>query len=396
MFKRVGTSLEKGERKENQDAILVRAYLAEESKQRDAEDALILGVLDGHGSSGRACANVTRDLFEKALLAKDNKIVASALKNLEESNPELRTSLEDLFEAIQKDIETYSEQKQDGVNARFSGTTVVLTIVTEKCIAVANVGDSDCVLGTRKDGKLEATLMNSRHQLHVEEEKLRVEQAGGRVEAQRTRDGAQMIGPLRVWLKEIQTPGLMVSRSIGDTVCHDIGVCSNPHIHCHRRTKDDLLVILGSDGLWEFVDYAEAVHFVDDFLDSGAAAHALAKMALSRQSVKTADNVSVIVLFLEDDQDRKNRLEADPEFEERRQRRLAQIVEFDDRIEQIRLGKADVVSGPHVPGEPLGGTSGSILYGEVNVVHGSIVASESAKPDDSPLPPTRSKLCTIS
>jgi hypothetical protein len=38
----------------------------------------------------------------------------------------------------------------------------------------------------------------------------------------------EFFGPLRVWLKEKQIPGLAMTRSIGDFVATDVGVCPDP------------------------------------------------------------------------------------------------------------------------------------------------------------------------
>ena len=61
-------------------------------------------------------------------------------------------------------------------------------------------------------------------------ERARVLAAGARVEGQRTRTGQLCKdGPLRIWMQDVQTPGMMVSRSLGDSIAHDeLGVLAEP------------------------------------------------------------------------------------------------------------------------------------------------------------------------
>lgn len=53
--------------------------------------------------------------------------------------------------------------------------------------------------------------------------------AGGRVEAYKDADGND-IGPLRIWVKEEQVPGLAMTRSFGDLVAASVGVSCEPEI----------------------------------------------------------------------------------------------------------------------------------------------------------------------
>jgi hypothetical protein len=56
---------------------------------------------------------------------------------------------------------------------------------------------------------------------------MRIEECGGRVEPI-TDDLGNHLGPQRVWKKYVDTPGLAMSRSIGDTVSTTLGVVPTP------------------------------------------------------------------------------------------------------------------------------------------------------------------------
>lgn len=48
-------------------------------------------------------------------------------------------------------------------------------------------------------------------------------------------------------------PGLAMSRSVGDHVAHRVGVISTPEIIGHTISKCDRYIILGTDGLFEWL-----------------------------------------------------------------------------------------------------------------------------------------------
>ena len=60
-------------------------------------------------------------------------------------------------------------------------------------------------------------------------------------------------GPARVWLSDMDIPGLAMSRSIGDTVAHSAGVISEPERIQYALHAADKMIIVASDGLWEFM-----------------------------------------------------------------------------------------------------------------------------------------------
>lgn len=61
------------------------------------------------------------------------------------------------------------------------------------------------------------------------------------------------IGPARVWAKGEKAPGLAMSRSMGDLVASQVGVSSEPEIISHQITNEDKILVLATDGVWEFL-----------------------------------------------------------------------------------------------------------------------------------------------
>jgi serine/threonine protein phosphatase PrpC len=50
------------------------------------------------------------------------------------------------------------------------------------------------------------------------------------------------------------SPGLAMSRSLGDGQAHSIGVSCEPEIHKYELSVDDKFIVLASDGVWEFLE----------------------------------------------------------------------------------------------------------------------------------------------
>lgn len=57
-------------------------------------------------------------------------------------------------------------------------------------------------------------------------------------------------------------PGLAMSRSVGDTVAHSVGVTSEPEIFIHELSSSDKYMIIASDGLWEFMSNEQVMSVV--------------------------------------------------------------------------------------------------------------------------------------
>jgi serine/threonine protein phosphatase PrpC len=182
----------------------------------------------------------------------------SFMQNLE-IDKNFATNITEAFLKTQEDI----IEREFEVN--YSGSTVCSIFILGNIIYCANVGDSRCVLGRyEKDKKLQPLSISRDHKPSEPEEKERILSSGGRVEAFKNEDNED-VGPLRVWLKDEDVPGLAMSRSIGDIVSAKVGVISSPEISLYKISKNDKFLILASDGLWEFVSNEQAVQIVSRF-----------------------------------------------------------------------------------------------------------------------------------
>ena len=57
-----------------------------------------------------------------------------------------------------------------------------------------------------------------------------------------------------MWLASSWVPGLAMSRALGDTVAHSVGVSAVPDTEVVTITPHDRFLILASDGVWEFIN----------------------------------------------------------------------------------------------------------------------------------------------
>lgn len=72
----------------------------------------------------------------------------------------------------------------------------------------------------------------------------------------------KFIGPVRVWRKYEQVPGLMMSRSFGDRYGHSCGVISTPEVINFNLDSTCKAIVLGSDGLWEVLTQQQIADIV--------------------------------------------------------------------------------------------------------------------------------------
>lgn len=148
------------------------------------------------------------------------------------------------------------------LKTEFSGTTAVICIIRGTHITVLNVGDSRAILASEVKEECVVTELTHDHKPSLPEEKERILKAGGRVFSMEYDDGYD--GPARVWLADQDIPGLAMSRSLCDTVAHSVGVISTPEVTERDLTDDDRVIVMGSDGLWEFIPSQEVIKLIMD------------------------------------------------------------------------------------------------------------------------------------
>lgn len=260
-------------RKVNQDWMLI--------KEDTATGSFIFGAFDGHGEHGHIISesistNFCRNLMEHPMY----------ISNLQKA----------AIEALQKSEQACISNKF--VKTDFSGTTAIICIIRGTTVLTLNVGDSRAIMASEINDECVVTPLSHDHKPSIEGEKERILKAGGRVFSMEYEDGVE--GPPRVWIADKDIPGLAMSRSLGDTIAHSVGVLSTPEVVERELTPDDRVIVLGSDGLWEFIDSKECIDMIADCLKPEDAVERLATAAWRRwfDSEKTVDDITVIVVLL--------------------------------------------------------------------------------------------------
>eukprot|EP00850_Spirogloea_muscicola_P024213 SM000487S16647 [mRNA] locus=s487:5251:8970:+ [translate_table: standard] len=156
-------------------------------------------------------------------------------------------------ESFRESFLAVDKMLEDQVDCSVSGTTVVMAQIYGRQLTVAWLGDSRAVLGrTDPSGDCIAVELTQDHKPDLPAEKQRILDNFGRVDRLMDNYGVA-IGPPRVWLKNAQVLGLAMSRSMGDTLAHTVGVTTEAEVMKYELSSEDRFVILASDGVWEWV-----------------------------------------------------------------------------------------------------------------------------------------------
>eukprot|EP00775_Hariotina_reticulata_P001400 gene1400-1743_t len=269
---------EPGYKKTNQDnCFAFEKYLG--------DDKSLFAALDGHGPNGHLVSGYVKQNLPILL--------ASHLT----SNKPVQEALTKGFLEVDKGLGSSSR-----IDCEFSGSTCSVAFLMGKTLTTGWVGDSRIVLGRKAaKGDWEAVDMSVDHKPTQPEEKTRISLSQGRVERLQDEMG-NPIGPYRVWLQYAWIPGLAMSRALGDQLAHTIGVSSEPQHKQHELTPADKLLILASDGVWEFISSQEAVELVGNSKTPEEGCRALVDEAfrrwLSEEEGVVDDITAVVVRFV--------------------------------------------------------------------------------------------------
>jgi len=169
-----------------------------------------------------------------------------------------------------------------------SGSTVVISLMVKDILYVANCGDSEAVLGKKKeDGTYEPVLLSKKHKPGDQDEKDRIKKAGGHVVFNRVMGSLAVARALGD--RDFKHP---YNKSNGDFVSPE------PHINKIILQPEDEFLIVSCDGLWDKLSYETAVEFVSQCKAQGKdpteAAQLLVQDSLERG---TLDNVTAIIVY---------------------------------------------------------------------------------------------------
>ena len=290
---------ESGNKKTNQDTFIL------EKNVNGILNFNIFGVLDGHGEDGHFASQfVSRYIIYRI---KNHPLI----KKLDEPKKIYKKLIANGYEIIANiyldaDIQIQKEK----FDVTRSGTTIVLVIQLEEHIICANTGDSRAI--AIFDENYEDNLSYSKIyplsydcKPELPNEKKRIQQCGGVVEKAYYSDDEEDDDdplPYRVWAKGEDYPGLAMSRSIGDMDAKKVGVIPNPQIVEYTIDYFSKYILMGSDGIWEFICNEDAMKIANKFYlrnDPKGLCHELTQKAIELWEEKDVviDDITLIVVF---------------------------------------------------------------------------------------------------
>lgn len=171
--------------------------------------SVFFGVCDGHGQSGHFVSHFLTNRLPETLL-RLNKIDADETR-----------VLVDTYESVNDAL------RKQHFDMHCSGSTCISVLVTTDAIFCANVGDSRAVLCRKSPYSVQAIPLSTDHKPDLPSERQRILQQGGRI-APVFSDFQEPIGPARLWFQDEDSPGLAMSRAMGDYVATSIGLIAIP------------------------------------------------------------------------------------------------------------------------------------------------------------------------
>lgn len=103
----------------------------------------------------------------------------------------------------------------------------------------------------------------SDHTCEDEEEHQRVTSCGARVDRLDSSESGEKEGPLRIFKGSLPYPGIVVTRTLGDTVAAKLGVICEPDVSVQQiDPSSDALLVLGSDGVWDGLSNQDVIDIV--------------------------------------------------------------------------------------------------------------------------------------
>ena len=258
-------------------------------------DNIFMGVCDGHGFFGNEVSEYIKENLPMDL----NRIIKTR---------KLDINKDDLSEVIINTflMENNALLRNKQIDSDLSGSTCISVIYTPKKLIIANVGDSRCVLGSRfceNNWKFEN--LSRDHKPNIKEEADRIKKNGGRIRPIIDEDGC-FVGPLRVYMKDKDLPGLAMTRSFGDYFASLAGTIAIPEIKEHILIPEDKFIILASDGLFEFINSETVGNIVKGYYEKNdivGCCEYLYKESYRKwisEEEDTVDDITIILVFFED------------------------------------------------------------------------------------------------
>jgi serine/threonine protein phosphatase PrpC len=267
----------------NQDSIIIKPFL------QNTRGQYLFAICDGHGPEGHLISEYLKEAYPI---------------NLEMLLPTCQSRPDRIAKALKKaNKNTSSDLVNSKIDCLFSGCTMVSVVVAGNVLVCSNVGDCKAVVATF-NGKWDAFCLTQVHTLDNEMERQRMIAKNARVEEEVDSRFIEKVRVFRAYMGSQNTPGLEITRSIGDKYGKYIGVISKPYTMTLQLLPIHKFLILGSSGFWKVFTDLDAITMVAFSWQNGnieSSKEDLMTEANRRWKLISHDkeDLSIIVVYLE-------------------------------------------------------------------------------------------------
>jgi len=289
--------------KANQDAYAVHTNVH--------NGGAFFGVFDGHGQAGDHCAQYCKKQLPKVLEA-----------HLTKRSPKTKEAIHQAIVAAH--LDTNRGLHKNAIDDSLSGTTSISMYMhgRRNRLTIANVGDSRAVLAQEQGSRIKALPLSRDQTPYRKDERQRIRKTGARVLSLDQLEGLEPVhdvseaddsefelgeeldeggDPPRVWHPHQDFPGTAFTRSVGDALAEELGVFAEPELLTREMLPQDKMIILASDGVFEFLTNQSVVDICAKFEDPLQACRAVVAEAyeLWLQYELRTDDITIICLFVD-------------------------------------------------------------------------------------------------
>ncbi len=226
--------------KQNQDSFLVNPKILGSYSQH------LFGIADGHGQFGKEVSSTVKQKYPGNFPGLTPSVfLEECLKSMPVTD-----ALTQAFALSNKEVSLAVD------DIEFSGSTSAMVFINGQELFTANVGDSRAILCSVENGGsaemrysvvLQGKAITRDHKPDEPDEAARILSQGGRIEPFKDGNG-EHVGPLRVWQKDQDIPGLAMTRAMGDGAGVVAGVIAAPGIADLGNDSDrDFQVLAGEE-----------------------------------------------------------------------------------------------------------------------------------------------------
>ena len=200
-------------------------------------------IYNGHGVRGMFLAEYFKKDIKKKLI--EDKNIISIFKEIKE----VKFYFTEYFKSIQNKI------SKDNPEYHYSGISVIIVLIIYNKMFVINLGDSRCIIGQKTENEKKCKAMTIEHTITRDEEKKRIYENGGEIKEDNN-------GILMLYTKNNNCLQIEISRSLGDTFGHEIGVSCEPDVFEKELNNEDCFIVIGNSGIWNIMKNNEVMEFI--------------------------------------------------------------------------------------------------------------------------------------